>query len=157
MSISTTTTKALEAVFIAQIIATTPRIQVHGAETWKPHEKATGAASRTRNFRLVFEPQGYVYGGTINTTSMGTAEVLLRVRADYAATHAENLHLITADWFQLADRLQELAHTDSNGLISVRTSPRGIEPVGANPRDPANRDVAQFDLTYQVRYLITRG
>ena len=162
-SLSTTTFPELRALFTARIVSTVPRIVYKGSEGWKPYRREESAATRTRRFRLVFEPGNYVTGGYFTPTAVETSMVL-RVRTSYTGDHEHHMDLVQDDWHQLGDRLGDLTPDPANGLTLVLTTP---EP----PRPPANTDHArrqlaqssggtdtiQMDLTYNIRYFKARA
>ena len=156
MALTPTTTAALEDLFKAQILATTPRIAYQGAAGWKLYERQVQSAAQTRRFRLVWGEGLPVRGGIFTNQSM---EVIaeLAVRTDYVGQHQELGHLRQDDLHQIRDRLHELAADPDNGLVLVQTI--SVRPVALEPstREAASKDAAAFDLRYQVRYLLARG
>lgn len=153
-SLTPTTIAALEPLLEAQIIATTPRITVAGSDGWRKRDKATAGAGRTRRFQLVWEPGNYFQGG-IFTPAAVEVDAVLRVRTDYAAQQANNMHLIQDDWHQLRDRMSALTADPATGLVFVQTT--RPQPVAVTAEKAVGKDVLQIDLTYQVRYLQARG
>jgi hypothetical protein len=149
MPLAATTLDVLEDLFVDQILGTTPRIQVKGGESWKHYKHHVGSASRTRRFRLIWGTGPAFLAGTIQSPTAGEVEAELRVRADYAATHRENMALVQDDWHQLRDRLHKLGAPG----VTLITATRAAIVEG----DAASTDTFQVDLTYTVRYMQARG
>jgi hypothetical protein len=147
MGLSATTLPTLGDLFVARIEATTPRITYKGAEGWKHYKRPAESPTRTRRFRLLWDPGGFRTGGTF-TNARVQLEVGLRVVTDYAGVYEQIAHIVQDDWQQLRDRMQALASDDSNGLLWVRAE----QP----PVIPPEADVVQVELTYRVSYAQSR-
>ena len=150
-SISTTTLPELGALFVTQILATTPRITRDSAREWKHYTRRTGAASRSRRFTLVWEPRGRFRGGYF-TNSAVECVAGLAVRTDYVGKGEHIMEMINDDWLQLRDRLGALHIPITNGLTYVAEEGRPTEYVDPGSRSTISPDAFQYDLTYEIRY-----
>lgn len=141
-----TNEETLSDLFTAAIIAITPRTQYKGAEGWKPYQREVDAPTTTRRFRLLWEEGGLQVGGAMAGDIIEHfAE--LRVRTDYAGSHAQHMYAVIDDFHQLGDVLTATKATD-NGVVLVTR--QRVEHVGVGDE---SSDVIKVDHVYTVRYM----
>lgn len=151
MALTPTTLDVLGPKLVAKIEATTPRITYKGAEGWKHYERPA-SGSRTRRFRMLWEPLGWPRGqARVCTNDVEENLALLRVRTDYVGTFEDLAPLIDEDWHQLRKEMHTLSGSGADGLMLILETATPPRPVIGG-----ERDVLQVDLTYDVRYLRTR-
>lgn len=149
MALTATTESELAELFVAAIVALTPRLTYKGAEGWKPYSREVAGASTTRRFRLVWSP------GTIQPNGAKALRVMeinagLRVRTDYCGDHSETQYLMADDFWQLADALTALKSSSTpNGLVLVE--PETWE--AADAADDDSTDVTKIDHRFRVRFM----
>jgi hypothetical protein len=161
--ISATRWDLLEPLFVAQILATVPRVPYKQPSRWKHYKQAADAASRLRRFTLRWIQGSFVPGGIFTGAPGGVVETAatLIVRTDYAGEHERLQPLIQDDWNQLRFRLAKLTQDPANGLVKLL--PTSTPPLRAadtaqartqlSDRGAASSDVLQVDLTYDLTYI----
>lgn len=147
MAMITTSTDALDALFVTTIIALTPLTTYKSAERWKHYTTDITEPTTTRRFRLVWKSMAPFERGAF-TPDACEYDAVFAVRADYAGKHAYQQHAVIEDTHHLALALARL-RGDATGIFHVRalrTEQRSRSKTDAP-------DVAQFDHVLSVRFL----
>jgi hypothetical protein len=141
-----TNEETLSGLFSQAIIGITPSITYKGSEGWKPYDRAVGGATRTRRFRLLWEPGSLVERGAMAGNVFET-EAILRVRTDYTGDQAKTQFVWIEDFHQIGNVLTQIKATNNGVMLVTRQSVQEI--LGESDSD----DVVQIDHVYSVRFM----
>jgi hypothetical protein len=147
MAMITTTTAALDVLFVAKIITLDPLTTYNGAEKWKHYDSATRAPTTTRRFTLVWRQMQPFERGAF-TPDACEYDCDFAVRTDYAGQHEHQQHAILEDTHHLALALARL-RGEATGVFHVRAL--RTEQRSRSATDTP--DVVQIDHVYTVRFL----
>lgn len=159
MSLGTTDLFTLEPIFRAAIIGITPTHQRARDSGWqpKPGDELGAVGHKTRLFRFVWAPGGFVEDGLFGAAADGTGggvhevESILSIIVDYPEGAEFVAEMVDDDQYDLASTLEDLKAPTNDGLVFV-------EPFG-DPFDiaPENEgDQAQYQFDFNVRYMKAR-
>jgi hypothetical protein len=147
MAMITTTTAALDALFVPVISALVPLTTYKGAEKWKHYDAATSAPTTTRRFTLVWGELRPFERGAF-TPDACEYDCEFAVRTDYAGRHALQQHAIGEDTHHVALALARL-RGEATGVFHVRAIRRTQQSRSATDTP----DVVQIDHVYTVRFM----